>query len=183
MFIGEALCLFALGISRYRESRRPKQYDYRDPLLSPTSSSLEPKERRPPVCSPIFILPTICDLTATTFGGIGLLYTTASVWRMFRGSIILFSGILSMIFLKRKMFAHNWIGMLTIITGLGIVGTAGFLASGATADSTYIIGALFILGGQLLGAVQMVVEEVFLRERYANHSCIDCSHGQQVRAS
>ena len=48
----------------------------------------------------IIILPTLCDLLGTTLAGIGLLYVSASVWQMLRGSIIIFTGILSVI-LKR----------------------------------------------------------------------------------
>ena len=35
----------------------------------------------------LFILPTLCDLTATTLMNLGLFYTTASVYQMLRGAV------------------------------------------------------------------------------------------------
>ena len=53
------------------------------------------KEKQPKVFQLIFIVPTIMDLLGTTFGGIGLVYVSASIWQMLRGSIIIFTGVLS----------------------------------------------------------------------------------------
>lgn len=61
----------------------------------------------------VCILPACCDLGGTTLSGIGLLFTTASVWQMLRGSIILFTGILSVVFLKRKLEKFKWVGMVS----------------------------------------------------------------------
>lgn len=89
------------------------------------------------VCHWIFILPTLCDLTGTTlagayklvlyrnvmycfacsfyFKGIGLVIVNASVWQMLRGSIIVFTGILSVLFLKRKLKCFHWVGILLVV--------------------------------------------------------------------
>jgi hypothetical protein len=40
-----------------------------------------------------------------------LLFVAPSVWQMLRGSNILFTGILSVVFLKRRLYAYSWIGM------------------------------------------------------------------------
>ena len=45
--------------------------------------------------------------------GIGLLYVYASVWQMIRGSIIIFTGILSVLFLGRRLAPLHWAGMIT----------------------------------------------------------------------
>ena len=46
-----------------------------------------------------------------TPAGIGLLYTFPSIYQMLRGSIIIFSGGLSVVFLKRKLYAYNLLGV------------------------------------------------------------------------
>jgi drug/metabolite transporter (DMT)-like permease len=48
----------------------------------------------------------------TTLSNVGLLYVTGSVYQMLRGSNILFTGLLSWMFLKRKLYAFHWIGMV-----------------------------------------------------------------------
>jgi uncharacterized membrane protein len=46
---------------------------------------------------------------------------------MLRGSIIIFSGILSIIFLKRKFFTFHWIAIGVVTAGLGVIGIASWL--------------------------------------------------------
>lgn len=49
-----------------------------------------------------------CECGAgTALGSVGLLYVNPSVWQMLRGMSIIFSAILSIIFLKRKLFVFN----------------------------------------------------------------------------
>jgi len=119
-----------------------------------------------PVFSIVFLWPTLCDLGGTTLGGIGLIYTPASVWQMLRGSIIIFSGALSVIFLKRKLHCHHWFGMSIVVAGLGLVGVSSLLGSHEKAPSAdLILGIVMTLAGQLLGAIQFIVEEVFVKRR------------------
>jgi len=73
-------------------------------------------------------LPALCDVGGTTLSGIGLLFTTASVWQMLRGSIILFTGMLSVVFLKRKLDRFHYVGMAITIVGITIVGFASIYA-------------------------------------------------------
>ncbi|XP_022808539.1 uncharacterized protein LOC111345517 [Stylophora pistillata] len=79
---------------------------------APTRKSLQ---RR--VFQWIFAFPAVCDLFGTTLATIGLLYVKASVWQMLRGSIIIFTGLLSKIFLKRKLWPIHWIGMIVTVVG------------------------------------------------------------------
>jgi drug/metabolite transporter (DMT)-like permease len=157
MFIGEALCLIAYGITQMMKKRKE------NPVFSINESPFVEEKKRS-WFSFIFILPTICDLAGTTLAGIGLLYTNASVWQMLRGSIIIFSGILSVIFLKRKMYFHNWLGMGIVTAGLAVVGTSSILQNQASSDPKIGFGILLILAGQLANAIQMVVEETFLKK-------------------
>jgi drug/metabolite transporter (DMT)-like permease len=46
---------------------------------------------------------------------------------MLRGSILIFVGIMSVIFLKRRLEWFRWLGMLIIMSGLIVVGVSDFL--------------------------------------------------------
>ena len=59
----------------------------------------------------ICILPACCDVGGTTLSGIGLLFTSASVFQMLRGSIIVFTALLSVIFLKTQIVGIPLLGI------------------------------------------------------------------------
>jgi drug/metabolite transporter (DMT)-like permease len=65
----------------------------------------------------IFLLPACCDMTGTSLMYVGLNLTHASVFQMLRGSVILFTGIFSVVFLGRKLYAFHWIGMMLVLFG------------------------------------------------------------------
>ncbi|XP_063675562.1 solute carrier family 35 member F6-like [Bolinopsis microptera] len=161
MFYGEAICLIVYEWQR-RRARKELDNQIQDNEDNPTQS--EPER----VLTGIFVVPTICDLIGTTLSGIGLLYVPASVWQMLRGAIIIFAGILSVIFLKRKMYATNWIGMGVVMAGLATVGLSSVLSQGSSTDGVshgeMLLGIVLILSAQLVSASQMIVEEIFIKK-------------------
>lgn len=70
------LCLIGLAIERYRSRRRRAQANLLNADLSLSTEGEAPKEAKH-VFSWIFVLPTLCDLGATSLAGIGLLYVPA----------------------------------------------------------------------------------------------------------
>ena len=54
---------------------------------------------------------------------------------MLRGSVVIFTGVLSVVWLKRKLRAYNWIGMVLVLAGLVLVGLSSVLDSSATSSS------------------------------------------------
>ncbi len=98
---------------------------------------------------------------------------------MLRGSIIIFTATLSVIFLKRKLHLFHLIGLALTITGVTVVGLASILSTetpapklstlfaGDDPDETrrVILGDVLVVLSQLMSAVQMVVEEKFLKGR------------------
>lgn len=57
---------------------------------------------------------------------VGLTLTDASIFQMLRGSIIVFTAVLSVIFLKARYGLHKWIGIALVIVGTLTVGLASF---------------------------------------------------------
>ena len=75
------------------------------------------------------LLPACCDLGGTTVSGIGLLFTSASVFQMLRGSIIFFTAIFSVLFLNRKLQTFHWTGMGLTVVGVTMIGVSSILGA------------------------------------------------------
>ena len=63
---------------------------------------------------------------------VGLNLTYASSFQMLRGSVIIFTGLLSVTFLQRTLEWMKWCGIAFILVGLGIVGTSDLMNNDAT---------------------------------------------------
>lgn len=152
MFGGELLCLAAFYVLVWRAKLKKLNM-----------------ERAKPFNPLVFILPALCDMTATSTMYLGLALTDASVFQMLRGSVIIFTSALSVIFLKRKLYKFHWLGILLVIGGTAIVGTQSNVCPATTSGDTCgvttsgpslsTIGNILIIVAQLIVAVQMVVEE------------------------
>lgn len=77
--------------------------------------------------------------------------TYASSFQMLRGSVIVFTGMLSIGFLNRKLGIREWIGIGFVIIGLAFVGASDILTlknSHISANSV-ITGDLLIIFAQV----------------------------------
>ncbi|CAL7950952.1 unnamed protein product [Xylocopa violacea] len=136
MFIGEMMCFVVFKILYHYYVRRGDGSVDNNPL---TKGSL--------VFNPfILLIPALCDTCATSIMYVGLNMTYASSFQMFRGAVIIFTAILSMGFLNRKLGSREWSGIAMVIIGLALVGISDIIME----DSNVIT------------AVQMVVEEKFV---------------------
>jgi len=132
-------------------------------------------------------IPAACDLTGTTLMNVGLLYTPVSIYQMTRGALVLFVGMLSVIFLRRRLWLYQWAALITVMAGVSIVGLSGSMIKdsgphelpGSTPSllgreeqtakpeaTTVLVGVFFILFAQIFTAVQFVVEEKIM-SRYS----------------
>ncbi|KAI9785147.1 MAG: hypothetical protein M1839_000785 [Geoglossum umbratile] len=75
----------------------------------------------------ILALPASCDIAGTTLMNVGLLFVAASIYQMTRGALVLFVGLFSVMFLKRKLWLYQWLALVLAVVGVGIVGLAGAL--------------------------------------------------------
>ncbi|KAJ5315735.1 hypothetical protein N7476_006042 [Penicillium atrosanguineum] len=129
--------------------------------------------------------PSCCDIAGTTLMNVGLLFVAASIYQMTRGALVLFVGLFSVLFLRRKLFLYQWSALFVVVLGVAIVGLSGALFSsdsghdltpddgfsGETVTNTpqavqTIIGVLLIAAAQIFTASQFVLEEWVL-ENYA----------------
>ena len=57
----------------------------------------------------------------------GLALTYASSFQMLRGAVIIFTGLLSVAFLGKKLKLYEWLGMFIVLAGLIVVGVTDLL--------------------------------------------------------
>ncbi|CAD5123218.1 DgyrCDS11579 [Dimorphilus gyrociliatus] len=115
----------------------------------------------------IFYPPALCDMCATSIMYVGLNLTFASSFQMLRGSVMIFTALLSVAFLGRKIRSFMWFGMVVVLVGLVLVGLSDVVfrksSSERSSDVNGIIsGDLLICAAQIVTASQMVYEEKFV---------------------
>ncbi|KAF4666519.1 hypothetical protein FOL47_004059 [Perkinsus chesapeaki] len=114
--------------------------------------------------------PACLDMAGTTVSYVGLLYNSASVFTMMRGSIIVFSALLSMVFLHRKMNKQNWLGIFLCVVAVTLVGYANLMshdnattAKSNTSTALVVFGMVMIVLSQIIQSLQLVTEEKFMK--------------------
>jgi drug/metabolite transporter (DMT)-like permease len=80
----------------------------------------------------LFLFPAVCDIAGTTLMNVGLILTPVSIYQMSRGALVLWVGILSVIFLGRKLRAYQWASLIIVMLGVALVGLAGSMVKKAT---------------------------------------------------
>lgn len=156
MFFGEFLCLLTFKALYYHFRRKNNGAEDRHDLVKGNREF-----------SPfILFVPAMCDMIATSIMYVGLNLTYASSFQMLRGSVIIFVGVLSVAFLNRTLVTREWIGILFIIFGLGVVGLSDLVSDDGDGSSysrnNVITGDLLIVLAQIITAVQMVYEERYV---------------------
>lgn len=138
--------------------------------------------------------PACCDISGTTLMNVGLLFVVASIFQMTRGALVLFVGLFSVLFLRRRLYMYQWMALVCVVLGVALVGLAGVVfkdkseavdmdpsevvytmaravksmaAEVEAAEAVkVVVGVLLIAGAQIFTASQFVLEEWIL-ERYA----------------
>jgi len=75
----------------------------------------------------LLAIPACFDIVASTMMNIALTLINASVYQMMRGMIIIFTSLMSIMFLKRRLYIHHWSSLATIFIGVFMVGLSSFL--------------------------------------------------------
>ena len=92
----------------------------------PTSPLLSEADRKTGK-SKLYItaLPAVCDILSTTLLNIGLLFVVPSIYQMTRGSVVFFSALFSVWFLKHRIERSKWFALFLVILGVAVVSLAG----------------------------------------------------------
>mmetsp|Transcript_30762 Transcript_30762/g.73912 ORF Transcript_30762/g.73912 Transcript_30762/m.73912 type:complete len:388 (-) Transcript_30762:352-1515(-) len=155
MFLGEMLCLFVFKA----------MFLFRTP--DPDENLHFPKY--------VFAWPAFLDMAGTSVMYLGLTMTYASVFQMLRGSVVVFTGMLSVVVLRRTLLPFHWVGMLLVTAGAAVVGVSALQDDGQSSEpkpSNPLLGNILIITAQVVVAVQMVSEELI----FARHKRISGLH-------
>jgi len=110
---------------------------------------------------------------------VGLLYTPVSLYQMTRGALVLFVGVFSVVFLRRRLWLYQWVSLIIVMSGVALVGYSGSLIKDTVKESIVhnlaralgldateepevtkvLVGIFFVLFAQVFTATQFVVEE------------------------
>jgi len=88
---------------------------------------------------------------------------------MMRGFIVIITALFSIIFLKRKLYAHHLISIVVIVTGVALVGVFSILESddGDSGKSqTSFTGVMILLIAQCFVGGQFIIEEKLFEGYY-----------------
>eukprot|EP00727_Mastigamoeba_balamuthi_P012511 m51a1_g7883 putative solute carrier family 35 member f6 (408) ;mRNA; f:56458-57989 len=160
MFIAESMCMWAFLIRRAVQRRLGK-------------SEVKPM-RFFEILPPYLVITCLLDLLGNSISSIGLLYCKASVWQMLRGSLIIFSCIMSRIILKRKLLMYKLMAVVVTILGLILVGLSSvFTSEQAARDSgsseeeaaqagwKTAVGIVCVIFAMSLNGTEAVLQEYF----------------------
>ncbi|KAJ9125591.1 hypothetical protein QFC22_000553 [Naganishia vaughanmartiniae] len=111
--------------------------DEEDALVAQRSSTAKPhiQQGQLPMTGihqVLFLFPAVCDIAGTTLMNVGLILTPVSIYQMSRGALVLWVGILSVMFLGRKLRAYQWASLIIVMLGVALVGLAGSMVKKAT---------------------------------------------------
>lgn len=150
MFLGEMMCIFAFKAwFCFRKLRKQDMTIFGPQKFIPF----------------VWAIPAMCDLLGTSTMYVGLTWTFAASFQMLRGSVIIFTGLLSVAFLGTRLKIHHWVGMVFVIIGLLLVGVGDYIFTDQSSNaSQYVLaGDLLIVLAQVITAVQMTIEEKLIK--------------------
>lgn len=195
MFVGEMGCWLVVAMmALYRRlASQPSPQDRGYEAVGSTDAANDDSGDRPKpdgeeesvlrgIRVMLLALPAICDICGTTLMNAGLLLVAASIYQMTRGALVLFVGLFSVMFLRRRLHLFQWLSLVGVVLGVAVVGLAGAIwpdekqvsrssinsvidevSEGGLSDAARaIIGVLLIAGAQIFTATQFVLEEWML---------------------
>ena len=162
MFVAEFSCL---GIHSYLRSRH--KITPEDNLQSMGECESSGKQRK--FNKLVFAIPACCDIFTSTLLFLGLLLVSASVYTMMSGGIVVFTGLFSVIFLKRTLYRHHWTGIFLIVLGLVLVSLATLTISQhhhQVKTQSSLVGIIILILAFLICSTQYIIEEKLFSKYY-----------------
>jgi multidrug transporter EmrE-like cation transporter len=162
MFLGEHLCIYVYYFQKWQLVKQ-----YGSEQASPGMQKAVAEGMKTNINPLILAIPMLCDCAASTLLLIAYINIPASIAQMMGGFVVFIVAIMSIIFLKRILYRHHWLGMSLIFTGICMVATTAIIyKGGADAEGNAVLGVSFMVGSILIQGVQFIVEEKLLGSYY-----------------
>jgi len=150
MFIGEILC--GVVYMALRCTGRGEPMPYFNPLYLAVAG--------------------MCDMTATSMMYVGLTMTYVSTFQILRGFVVVVTALFSHFILKRQQQTFQWAGVVMVVIGTVVVGSAPYVAPPLGTDdgkhdasaSNPALGNAIIVLAQIVVGAQMCWEEKYVTE-------------------
>jgi drug/metabolite transporter (DMT)-like permease len=87
---------------------------------------------------------------------------------MLRSAVVVFTALMSVLILKRKLRAFHWVSIVFVVMGVSVVGYVSIKYSSddsSRSQSSVMLGNGLVIVAQAMVALQMVVEEKVRRGR------------------
>ena len=153
MFLGELLCLLFNYINE------------RFFTIKKDSESLikeEEQKKKPKIW--YFLFPASFDILGSTISTIGLSFLSSSIFQMFRGALIIFVCIATILIIKTKYYRHHFLGIFIVVLGLSIVGLNAVLSDNkSSSGKNPALGLFLVLLSQIFTCIQLIIEEKILK--------------------
>ncbi|KAL4470183.1 hypothetical protein ABPG74_011794 [Tetrahymena malaccensis] len=158
MFMGEALCyvLFLVYKKVY-----PQQYKKECEDAVQEGLKLNPSKF-------LFAIPTLCDFTTTTVGFFAMYMMPLSINYMINGGNLIVISVFSVIFLKKVLYRHHYMGLFFNILGLIVIGVSALQNASDGDNSSLLLGIILQCCTFFTGSTQSIVEEKFFRNYHLN---------------
>ena len=159
MFIGELISLIIYYIFYYEKEEKSKNNNIIENIN-------EENKNLKPIKIYLLCIPPVFDLIGTSLMTFGLTMISGSVYQMLRGSLIIFTFLLSLYYLKNKHNFNHYLGVIIIIIGLFFVGLSAYLNKNENTKNS-ILGIFLIIFSNIFIAIQYIYEENIVK----NYNC------------
>ena len=113
----------------------------------------------------------------TTLMNVGLILTPVSIYQMSRGALVLWVGVLSVIFLRRRLWLYQWIALVIVTLGVCLVGLSGSLVKRDDPGEAGIVRSFVEIAGRsdddpakvALGVLLILFAQIFTATQYVRH--------------
>lgn len=177
MKFGMSLCFFIYSYEKRQAKKRKAETggSINVSLLEANAPQMTTEEEQRDSWGTLcrIIIPAFTDLVQTTLAMGGLLFVAPSVYQMCRGSVVIFSAILTQTWLKKNLECYQIIAVFLVLIAIILVGISGVLGTDDKDDDDagssamqQIIGLFLIVIGQFIGAVQFILEEELMTKYF-----------------
>lgn len=111
---------------------------------------------------------------------VGLILTPVSIYQMSRGVLVLWVGVLSVIFLRRRLWLYQWVSLVIVTMGVCLVGLSGSLVNKALdemPDADGLVSRMVQIARRsdddpakaALGVILILFAQVFSASQYVSY--------------
>jgi len=106
----------------------------------------------------LVIIPSVLDMISTVLSTFGSPWISLSLAFVFKGARVVFSAVLTVTLLKRRLYFHHWISVALCVAGLAIAASSQLLT-----EPSSFVGIVMVLGGELFKSLRVVSEEKLMK--------------------